>query len=72
MLEDVPVLLIHGDADRLIPMKAASRLAAAAPQGTRHLVIGGAGHGEPHSKDPDAWEAAAREVLRSAFARDRD
>jgi pimeloyl-ACP methyl ester carboxylesterase len=72
MLEDVPVLLVHGGADRLIPQKAASRLAAAAPDGTRHLVVAGAGHGEPHAKDPEAWEAAAADVLRTAFAGDRD
>jgi uncharacterized protein len=72
MLEDVPLLLVHGGADRLIPPKAAARLAAAAPGGTRHLVVAGAGHGEPHAKDPDAWEAAAAAVLRSAFTKARD
>ena len=72
MLEDVPLLLVHGGADRLIPRKAAAQLAAAAPQGTRHLVVAGAGHGEPHAKDPEAWEAAASDLLRTAFATARD
>jgi pimeloyl-ACP methyl ester carboxylesterase len=67
LLEDVPLLLVQGGADELIPPKARARLAAAAPAGTRHLVIDGAGHGEAHQKDPDAWEAAARELLRDAF-----
>jgi len=72
LLEDVPLLLVHGAADALIPAKAAARLAAAAPRGSRHLVIEGAGHGEPHAKDPAAWEAACAEVLRTAFGEARD
>ncbi|HEY5630479.1 MAG TPA: alpha/beta hydrolase [Candidatus Limnocylindrales bacterium] len=72
LLEDMPLLLVHGGADRLIPQKAAARLAAAAPHGTRHLVVPGAGHGEAHAKDPAAWEAAAAEILRGAFAEARD
>jgi pimeloyl-ACP methyl ester carboxylesterase len=67
LVEDVPLLLVHGGADRLIPGKAAARLAAAAPAGTRHLVVDGAGHGESHHTDPEAWEAAAGELLRTAF-----
>ena len=67
LLEDVPLLLVHGGADELIPPWAAARLAAAAPVGTRHLVVEGAGHGEAHATDPAAWEAAAGEHLRAAF-----
>ncbi len=72
LLEDVPLLLVHGGVDRLIPPKAAARLVAAAPPGTRHLVVVAADHGEAHAKDPGAWEAVAAEVLRGAFARARD
>ncbi len=72
LLEDVPLLLVHGGADRLIPPNAQARLAAAAPAGTRHLVIEGAGHGAPHQVDPDAWEAAVGELLRTAFREARD
>jgi uncharacterized protein len=72
LLEDVPLLLVHGGADRLIPVKAARRLAAAAPAGTRHLVVDGAGHGEAHATDPVAWEAAAGDLIRAAFTSGRD
>lgn len=68
LLEDMPLLLVHGGADPLIPPKAAERLMAAASAGTQHLVVAGAGHGEAHAKDPAAWEAAAADVLRGAFA----
>lgn len=72
LIEDVPLLLVHGGADELIPPKAQARLAAAAPETARHLVIEGASHGQPHSKDPEAWEAAAGELLRTAFLTARD
>ena len=67
LLEDMPLLLVHGGSDRLIEPAEAARLAAAAPAGSRHLVVPGAGHGESHATDPGAWEAAARELLRAAF-----
>ena len=72
LLEDLPLLLVHGGADRLIPIKSARRLAAAAPPGTRHLVVEGAGHGTAHTTDPGAWEAAANELLRASFLAARD
>lgn len=67
LLEDVPLLLVHGGADPLIPPKAQARLVAAAPASTRHLVVEGAGHGEPHHRDPGAWDAAVADLLRGAF-----
>ena len=72
LLEDVPLLLVHGGADRLIPVAEARRLAAAAPDGTRHLIVDGAVHGAAHATDPAAWEAAVGEHLRTAFRAARD
>ncbi len=72
LLEDVPLLLIHGGSDPLISLEAQARLVAAAPAGTRHLVVAAAGHGDAHQKDPDAWEAAAGEILRSTLREERD
>jgi pimeloyl-ACP methyl ester carboxylesterase len=71
LLEDVPLLLIQGDADAVVPLRDARRLAALAPPGTRQLVIAGAGHGEGHAADPGAYEAAVTAHLRSAFAMTR-
>ncbi len=68
LLEDVPLLLVHGEADRTLPIRDGRRLAAAAPPGARHLVIAGADHGAGHATDPDAWEAAVNLLLREAFA----
>ena len=46
LLEDLPLLLVHGTEDRTVLLEDADRLAAAAPAGSRHLVIEGAGHGQ--------------------------
>jgi len=67
MIEDLPLLLIAGSADRTLPIAEARKLAAAAPPGTRFLEIGGADHGAGHSVDADAYEAAVSALLREAF-----
>jgi pimeloyl-ACP methyl ester carboxylesterase len=67
LLEDVPLLLVHGEDDRTVPIGEAMRLAAAAPVGSRHLVIPGADHGAGHRTDPRAYEAAVTGLLREAF-----
>ena len=71
LLEDVPLLLIHGDQDGTVPIRDARRLAAAAPEGTRHLVIEGADHGRGHAVAPGLYEAAVTRLLREAFSRQR-
>ena len=67
LLEDLPVLLVHGTEDRTVRTEDADRLVAAASVGSRHLVIAGAGHGEGHAVDPAAYEAAVNLFLRDAF-----
>jgi pimeloyl-ACP methyl ester carboxylesterase len=67
LIEDVPLLLIHGDADATVPIRDGRRLAAAAPTGTRHIVIDGADHGQGHAIDPARWEAEVAAHLRAAF-----
>jgi pimeloyl-ACP methyl ester carboxylesterase len=68
LLEDLPLLLVHGEDDRTVPIRDARRLAAAAPAGTRHLVIAGAGHAAGHAVDPAAYESAVESLLREAFS----
>ncbi len=68
LLEDVPLLLIHGTADRTVPIKDGRRLVANAPGGSRHLEIAGADHAQGHVVDPEAYEAAVTGLLREAFA----
>jgi pimeloyl-ACP methyl ester carboxylesterase len=71
LLEDLPLLLIHGDADRTVPIRDARRLAAIAPPGSRHLVVPGADHGDGHRIDPAAYEAAVTDLLQGAFSAGR-
>lgn len=71
LLEDVPLLLVHGEEDRTVPIRDGRRLAAAAPGGTRHLVIPGADHGAGHATDPASYEASVQGILRDAFTSTR-
>jgi peroxiredoxin len=41
----IPVLVVHGDADRIVPLELSARKAAAAIAGSRLEVIPGAPHG---------------------------
>jgi pimeloyl-ACP methyl ester carboxylesterase len=68
LLEDVPLLLMHGSADRTVPLSDAARLAAAAPPAARHVVIEGADHGQGYAADPGRYEAELTAFLRGAFA----
>ncbi len=59
-----PTLVVHGDADRLLPLAAGRAVAEAIP-GARLLVIPGMGHGLPaavHDRILDAAAALAREA----------
>jgi uncharacterized protein len=71
LLEDVPLLLIHGARDRTVPIRDARRLVAAAPAGTRRLEIADAEHAAGHEVDPAAYEAAVTGLLREAFGATR-
>lgn len=60
----VPVLVAHGDRDGIVPLRLGERLAAAAPQPVRFLVVRGRGHNDVFD-DPgllDAIADFAREV----------
>lgn len=67
LLEDLPLLLVHGAVDPLVSPGEGRRLAEAAPPGARHLVIEGAGHGGAHATDPARYEAEVAALLRGAL-----
>ena len=62
LLEDVPLMLVHGDADRTVPIRDGRRLAAAAPPGSRHVVIRGADHTDGHRVDPQRLRSRGRRL----------
>jgi len=67
LLEDLPLLLIHGSLDDTVPEREGRRLAAAAPPGARHVVVEGAGHAGAHAFDPAAYEPMVAAFLRAAL-----
>jgi pimeloyl-ACP methyl ester carboxylesterase len=72
LLEDVPLLLLHGTVDRTHTIKDARRLVTAAPEGTRLVEIPGADHGTGHATDAARYERAVDGFLRAAFLAARD
>lgn len=72
LLEDLPLLLIHGDADTTVPPAEGRRLAAAAGAGGEHWMIPGAGHGLGRQVAGAAWDARVGAFLRGAFATARE
>lgn len=72
LLEDLPVLLIHGGSDRTIPLEAGRRLAAAGGPGVEQWIVDGADHSRSHTEDPAAYETMVDRFLRTAFGSARD
>ena len=71
LLETVPLLLIHGEADTIVPIAEGRRLAALAGPASEHWVVGGAGHSGGHAVAQDDYERRVTDFLRLAFRRGR-
>lgn len=72
LLEDLPVLLIHGAADTTVPLDEGRRLAAAAGPGGEHWIVPGADHSLARQTSPGAWDERVSTFLRRAFSASRD
>jgi pimeloyl-ACP methyl ester carboxylesterase len=72
LVEPVPLLLIHGAADRTVRPADGRRLAAAAGPATEHWEVRGADHGLARAADPAAWDARVSRFLRRTFAAARE
>lgn len=57
---DAPIFMLHGDADRTVPIALGRRLRDAAPPGARWVEVPGGSHSQLHSQSPG--------IYRSAFA----
>ena len=72
LVDPVPLLLIHGDADPRIPVRAARALAAAAGPSSDHWLVPGAAHAGAHRAEPDTYEGRVSGFLRRALADARE
>jgi hypothetical protein len=60
---DAPILMLHGERDRTVPVELGRRLRDAAPAGTRWIEIPGGSHSRLHSYAPETYGAAMRELV---------
>jgi pimeloyl-ACP methyl ester carboxylesterase len=64
-----PVLLIHGDHDRIVPMSMSQELYAHAPQPKRLLIVPGAEHSNAFKVGGQAYRKAWLDFIDSGFPR---
>jgi pimeloyl-ACP methyl ester carboxylesterase len=67
LVDPVPLLLIHGEADSTVPVAAGRRLAALAGPSAEHWVIAGAGHSGGHALATADYERRTTDFLRMAI-----
>jgi pimeloyl-ACP methyl ester carboxylesterase len=67
LVEPVPLLLIHGEADTTVHPSDGQRLAALAGPSAEHWVVPGANHGGAHRTAPAQWDDRVARFLRQAF-----
>jgi pimeloyl-ACP methyl ester carboxylesterase len=72
LIESVPLLLVHGEADTTVPLADARRLAAATAANAESWTVPGAGHSAAHATDRAGYEGRVGGFLRRAFAEARD
>jgi pimeloyl-ACP methyl ester carboxylesterase len=67
LLDGVPLLLISGDRDAIVPVAEARRLVEAAPPETELWIVEGADHRGGHTVDRAGYESRTTLHLRGAF-----
>lgn len=72
LVEPVPLLLIHGDADATVPVADGRRLASLAGPSAEQWVVAGADHGQAHATAGQDYERRVVDFLRVAFGRSRE
>jgi pimeloyl-ACP methyl ester carboxylesterase len=60
---DAPVLMLHGDADRTVPIQLGRRLRDAAPGATRWIEVPGGSHSRLHQEAPELYLQSMRELI---------
>ena len=65
---DAPILMLHGDADRTVPISLGRRLRDAAPPGVRWLEVPGGSHSQLHSQAPAVYRQALIDLMKAVAA----
>ena len=68
----IPILILHGDDDRLVPSRMSEQIAAANPGLCRVYTVPGAGHGLSFLVDPSGCEAAVIDFLSNISTLNQD
>ena len=61
----VPILLFHGDADGIVPVKTSDKLYELRPDIVTYVRVKGVGHARSWNADREAYEGAVRDFLRA-------
>jgi pimeloyl-ACP methyl ester carboxylesterase len=72
LVEPVPLLLIHGGADRTVRPADGRRLAALAGPSAEHWEVPGAAHGQARRAAPAQWDERVSRFLRQALSGARE
>ncbi len=62
---DAPILMLHGDADRTVPIALGRRLRDAAPPGVRWVEVPGGTHSQLHNQTPELYRRAFSDLMSS-------
>jgi pimeloyl-ACP methyl ester carboxylesterase len=60
---DAPILMLHGELDRTVPIELGRQLRDVAPADTRWIEIAGGPHSRLHSYAPQAYQQAMHELI---------
>jgi len=60
---DAPVLMLHGSADRTVPVELGRRLRDAAPPGVRWVEVPGGSHSRLHEQVPELYRSSLRDLI---------
>ena len=66
---DAPLLMLHGSADRTVPVELGRRLRDAAPPGVRWVEVPGGSHSRLHSEAPEVYRRALQDLAREMAGR---
>jgi uncharacterized protein len=64
---DAPILMLHGGADRTVPVVLGRRLRDAAPPGVRWVEVPGGSHSRLHSDAPEVYRRSFAELIETVL-----